>query len=167
MWQWQCDDSSWQSYQPRYSKAIEKKYKAWVTERDKPQRVFVNLDVGHGEFAYQFDFSDPFETPPPAAAADAPAAFPMCITAAVQTNQKSGRGRDVRRCTSSAAPALVAAKRRLMNTKMSFQQALAREQQRDHEDSFKLRVVVCTADCPDEFERALAYVTRSSHSAKV
>jgi hypothetical protein len=104
LWQWQESDAVWVSYLAEYSKAIEKKYTAFVTEQDKPQRVFISLDVGHGPFTYQIDFL--CDAPAPASASDAPAAFPLCSVAGSQTNQKTQKVRLIRRCASPARPAV-------------------------------------------------------------
>jgi hypothetical protein len=48
------------------------------------------------------------------------------------------------------------AKRKLINTKMTFEQALDNEKKRDQELGLQLFIVVCTADSPDAFEQVLA-----------
>ena len=104
---WRHDDGNWVSYDAIHIPTLEKTYRQFVCKADKPSRAFIELSIGHGSFRYQFDFREQSECAAAAAAADAPHDTPLCAIVGTQTNLKSMRAREIRRCTSAspAAPA--------------------------------------------------------------
>ena len=102
--QWLHDDGSWVSYASIHNPALEKAYRKFICKADKPSRAFIELNVGHGSFRYQIDFRE--QCAAPEAAPGAPRDLPLCVIVGTQTNLKSMRAREIRRCTpmSSSAP---------------------------------------------------------------
>jgi hypothetical protein len=105
--QWLHDDGSWVSYDPLHTPALEKAYRRFITKADKPSRAFIELNIGHGTFRYQFDFQEPIVAPQ--VAADAPPDNPLCSVVGTQTNLRTMRARGIRRCTAARSPELACA----------------------------------------------------------
>jgi hypothetical protein len=82
--------------------ALDKAYREFISKANKPSRAFIELNIGHGLFRYQYDFQEPIAAPQ--IAADAPPEYPLCSIVGTQTNLRTMRSRNIRRCT-SARPA--------------------------------------------------------------
>ena len=98
--QWLGDDGGWVSYESMYVPSLEEAYRRFVCNPGSQSREFIEISGNLGTFRYQFDFTAP--TAAPQAQYDAPQNSPFCAIVGTQTNTRSMRAREIRRCTSGS-----------------------------------------------------------------
>lgn len=104
MIQWLRDDGSWVSHDAFHTPALEKAYTRLSSRAHSFSRTFIELNIGHDTVRYQFDLRDP--TSAPQVAPDAPPGHPLCSVIGTQTNLRTMKTREIRRCTLATSPAL-------------------------------------------------------------
>ena len=101
--QWQGDDGSWVSYESQYVPPLEEAYRRFLCNPDTQSQEFIEISGNLGTFRYQFDFTAAADDAQ--AQGDAPQDAPICAIVGTQTNTRSMRARDIRRCTGGAQAA--------------------------------------------------------------
>ena len=104
MIQWLRDDGSWVSHDAFHTPTLEKAYTRLSSRAHGFSRTFIELNIGHDTVRYQFDLRDP--TSAPQVAPDAPPGHPLCSVIGTQTNLRTMKTRELRRCTLATSPAL-------------------------------------------------------------
>lgn len=102
--QWLHDDGSWVSHDAFHTPTLEKAYTRLSSRAHSSSRTFIQLNVGLDTVRYQFDLREP--TSAPQVAPDAPPGHPLCMVIGTQTNLRTMKTREIRRCTPATSPAL-------------------------------------------------------------